>query len=427
MHSPSVHFADSIEGDDDRVTSSLSSLAASVDFPDLPSPQIAPEPQVSQLLEEIQRDRVRKFSLAVADRSIVAIGMQQLDDDKEFDRYGFRTADNPVKYTEPKSSKVTQRHEKKWDEMLDGWDKWIELKPSKISERVSKGIPDSRRARAWLVLSGGFALKNAHPAGTYARLLAQGADEASIEQIDKDVPRTFPDHRLLGQDGPGWGPLTDVLRAYAAFNPTVGYCQGMAFIAGTLLIVGMQAEDAFWTITALLSHHMAGYFSPHLAQVRIDISILQLLMQFLMKDQWKHMAKHGAEPLLFATKWFVAGFALSLPWDTVMMIWDRFMFHGTSILFKAAIAILKILQPLIMKAKSFEAVMGLIAPPKPELVSFGILAKAMDKVDLSPRVLVTLHARATARFNQENEKRAQQEREHEERRQARAAAAATEN
>ena len=43
-------------------------------------------------------------------------------------------------------------------------------------------------------------------------------------------------------------PLRHVLQAIVIRNPTIGYCQGMNFIAARLLNC-MKEEEAFWTMS----------------------------------------------------------------------------------------------------------------------------------------------------------------------------------
>jgi hypothetical protein len=47
-----------------------------------------------------------------------------------------------------------------------------------------------------------------------------------LQQIEKDLPRTFPGHPVM--EGAGRVALRRVLAAYALHNPAIGYCQGMA-------------------------------------------------------------------------------------------------------------------------------------------------------------------------------------------------------
>ena len=51
-----------------------------------------------------------------------------------------------------------------------------------------------------------------------------------------DIPRTFPDHPRFGANGTDTQMLHNVLRAYANFNPAIGYTQGLSFLAAVLLM-----------------------------------------------------------------------------------------------------------------------------------------------------------------------------------------------
>lgn len=54
------------------------------------------------------------------------------------------------------------------------------------------------------------------------------------------------------QGGPYYGPLHDVLGAYACYRPDIGYVQGMSFLAGMLLL-NMEPSDAFICLANLLN------------------------------------------------------------------------------------------------------------------------------------------------------------------------------
>ena len=55
-------------------------------------------------------------------------------------------------------------------------------------------------------------------------------------KISKDVHRTVPG-KILFQEDPkmGTNKLFNVLKAYTSYDPEIGYCQGMNFIASVLL------------------------------------------------------------------------------------------------------------------------------------------------------------------------------------------------
>ncbi|KAL4589144.1 hypothetical protein LXL04_002048 [Taraxacum kok-saghyz] len=76
-------------------------------------------------------------------------------------------------------------------------------------------------------------------------------------QIEKDLPRTFPGHPALDDDGRN--ALRRLLTAYARHNPSVGYCQAMNFFAGLLLLL-MPEENAFWKNRIKCHHNYQGQF-----------------------------------------------------------------------------------------------------------------------------------------------------------------------
>lgn len=51
------------------------------------------------------------------------------------------------------------------------------------------------------------------------------------------IDRTYPSHPYFStQVKHGRTALYNVLRAYAVADPTVGYCQGLSFVAGLILL-----------------------------------------------------------------------------------------------------------------------------------------------------------------------------------------------
>jgi hypothetical protein len=69
--------------------------------------------------------------------------------------------------------------------------------------------------------------------------------------IAKDVPRSFPEYDYFSRQG-GKADLEKVLHAYAACDPEVGYCQGLNFLAGTILLYCPDAQEAFEVLHVLL-------------------------------------------------------------------------------------------------------------------------------------------------------------------------------
>lgn len=70
------------------------------------------------------------------------------------------------------------------------------------------------------------------------------------EQIDLDLKRTFADDDFINNQE-HVNKTMNILLAYAKRNTAVGYCQGMNYLAGMIVRVVEDEEDAFWVLTNL--------------------------------------------------------------------------------------------------------------------------------------------------------------------------------
>jgi Rab-GTPase-TBC domain len=87
------------------------------------------------------------------------------------------------------------------------------------------------------------------------------------------VARTFPEHEYFAYQAgrsSGQGDLQNVLRAYAALDPEVGYCQGLNFLAGCILLYCQDVHLAFQVLHVLLIHHnMRVLYVPDLRELQV--------------------------------------------------------------------------------------------------------------------------------------------------------------
>lgn len=45
----------------------------------------------------------------------------------------------------------------------------------------------------------------------------------------------------------------------------------------------------------------------------------------------KHLSRQKIDPLLYMTEWFMCAFARTLPWSSVLRVWDMFFCEGTGL------------------------------------------------------------------------------------------------
>jgi hypothetical protein len=130
--------------------------------------------------------------------------------------------------------------------------------------------------------------------------------------------------------------LFNVLKAYAVHNREVGYCQAQGPIAA-LLLMHMPEEDAFWMLISISDVYLKEYFKPGLEKVQIDGQALFYLFKKENESVHKMLVKQGIDPILFMTEWFMCIFARTLPWCTVLRVWDMFFCEGVKVVYKVGL------------------------------------------------------------------------------------------
>ncbi|VFQ61928.1 unnamed protein product [Cuscuta campestris] len=166
------------------------------------------------------------------------------------------------------------------------------------------------------------------------------------KQIEKDLPRTFPGHPALNENGRN--SLRRLLLAYARHNPLVGYCQAMNFFAGLLLLM-MPEENAFWALVGIMDDYFGGCFSQEMIESQVD----QLVYEELMRQRFPKLVNHldylGVQVTWISAPWFLSIFVNMLPWESVLRVWDVLLFEGSRVmLFRTALALMELYGPAIV-------------------------------------------------------------------------------
>jgi len=88
------------------------------------------------------------------------------------------------------------------------------------------------------------------------------ANSNDVLQIKRDLNRTYPECSFYSEGGEGQIILERVLISLCKYDPSIGYVQGMNFIAGALLY-HCSEEIAFWLFISLIEdHEMRDIYMP---------------------------------------------------------------------------------------------------------------------------------------------------------------------
>uniref|UniRef100_A0A0R3S490 Rab-GAP TBC domain-containing protein n=1 Tax=Elaeophora elaphi TaxID=1147741 RepID=A0A0R3S490_9BILA len=258
------------------------------------------------------------------------------------DTFGFIRNPNNINHEAAIDLETLRKREKKWLHMLTNWSYFMDNKYEKVKERCRKGIPPSLRGRAWKHLCGAaFHMEfsvNKH------EVSSQPGDPRWVEDIKKDLNRQFPEHVMFSRAGPygkgGKSDLFELLKAYTVLHPEEGYCQGQAPVAAVLLM-HMPLRDAFYCFVQICHKYLPGYYSAGLEAIQIDGDILFQVLKDKSRFSYRHLKKHRVEPVLYMVEWFMCIFCRTLPWPTVLRVWDMFFCEGVKVLFKIAVVLFR--------------------------------------------------------------------------------------
>ncbi|XP_056172392.1 uncharacterized protein LOC115674143 isoform X4 [Syzygium oleosum] len=225
---------------------------------------------------------------------------------------------------------------------------------------VRGGVPKDLRGEVWQAFVG---VRTRRIERYYQDLLAReasdeegkaldnssGVSQKLKKQIEKDIPRTFPGHPALDENGRN--SLRRLLIAYARHNPSVGYCQAMNFFAGLLLLL-MPEENAFWALVGIIDDYFGGYYTEEMIESQVD----QLVFEELMRERFPKLVNHldflGVQVAWISGPWFLSIFVNMLPWESVLRIWDVLLFEGNRVmLFRTALALMELYGPAIVTTK----------------------------------------------------------------------------
>ncbi|MCO5579246.1 hypothetical protein L7F22_033100 [Adiantum nelumboides] len=228
-----------------------------------------------------------------------------------------------------------------------------------LKKLIRKGIPSTLRPKVWLVVSGAAKKRSAAPDSYFQDLCVagHGRTSAAIKQIDHDLARTFPSHPWL--DSPeGQASLKNVLVAYSLRDSHVGYCQGMNFVAGLLLLVMKREEEAFWMLAVLLENVLfQDCYTNDLSGSHVEQRVFKDLLNKKCPRLAAHLELIGFDVSIVITEWFLCLFAKSLPSETTLRVWDVLFNEGAKVLFRVALALFKMKEEeLLVTQQIFDVV-----------------------------------------------------------------------
>ncbi len=263
-------------------------------------------------------------------------------------------------------------HERIWRDVIENKPYMLAREVGKVRRvkeyraLVSVPVPSSMRRILWPLLLDVEQLRESKP-NLYESLCRSVEEEALNDDwehtIEADVTRTMPLHALFWSGGAQVGvkSLRSILRAYARYQPEVGYCQGMSPVAAVFLMNANNEEDAFLMFSQFMEHYQyKKVFAEGFPKMRQWLTELRPLIYHYMPKLWERLERENVPLELYADKWLITALSHNFPHRYLLRVWDLMFLGGSpKIILKACLAVLKTAESRLM-TMHFEGIMHML-------------------------------------------------------------------
>lgn len=270
-----------------------------------------------------------------------------------------------------------------WNEILQEWDRDnLDRRPRNLSSLVRCGIPDVLRGTIWPKLAN--VENKTEMIDSYRVLLTK--DTACETVIQRDINRTFPAHKFFKESGgAGQDSLYKVSKAYAVYDTEVGYCQGLSFIAASLLL-HIPEEESFCVLVALMYNYgLRDMYKMGFESLYLRLYQLNRLMKENIPDLYEHFQNTGVESHMFASQWFLSLFTARFPLYFVFYILDVFLLDGVTVLFQVALTLLSVCKKDLLEL-DFEGILKYVRVTLPKKCRSESQAKKLMKLSFEWKI-----------------------------------------
>ncbi|PAA71694.1 hypothetical protein BOX15_Mlig023352g1 [Macrostomum lignano] len=241
-----------------------------------------------------------------------------------------------------------------WVAVINRWQREQTAQaPSSVRRLVRRGVPESLRPQVWSLL--GRSQQASPVTADYSDLSCKDAPEIEAA-IARDISRTYTACPDFAEGGAKREDLARLSKAYALYDPAVGYCQGMSFL-GAALLLQLPEEEAFELLVQIMyDYGVRKMFTAGFEGLQLRFYQLDALLKQHCPEVFSHFKRLGCEPHMYASQWFLTLFTSKFPLTAVNRVLDVFLSEGDSALLKLAVALLTKARPDLL-GKDFESVM----------------------------------------------------------------------
>ncbi|KAJ6066069.1 hypothetical protein N7499_012143 [Penicillium canescens] len=243
-----------------------------------------------------------------------------------------------------------------WAALVADYHQTAQRLPTLTSNKIQGGVPPPLRGVVWPSLAGA---RDPTLLEEFQRL--QGESSPYDGLIGKDIGRSFPNVEMFRDpNGEGQQMLARVLRCFSLYDTKIGYCQGLGFVVGPLLMHMTDAE-AFCVLVRLMDHYnLRTCYLPDLSGLHLHVYQFQNLLARHRPALFEHLESLHVEPV-YVSQWFLSFFAVACPLPMLLRIYDVIFLEGAcETLMRVALSLMQRNEKRILACTEFEDVMQLL-------------------------------------------------------------------
>ncbi|KAF9190527.1 hypothetical protein BGZ51_008484 [Haplosporangium sp. Z 767] len=245
-----------------------------------------------------------------------------------------------------------------WGMLVQDYNAVASKLPHLLAARVRQGLPSKLRGLIWQTMS---QATSTYLETMYTQLLKEHSPYERI--IQRDLARTFPRIDMFKEEGgKGQEMLRNVLKAYSLYDPHVGYCQGLGFLVGPLLM-NMDEKEAFCVFVRLMeTYDMRTMFTLNMEGLQLRLYQFSALLSEHLPMLHAHLSFHSIHAAMYASQWFLSLFAYTYPLSLVLRIYDVVFSEGApETIMRVAVAFLKKNEEKLMQLQEFEDLLEVLS------------------------------------------------------------------
>ena len=152
--------------------------------------------------------------------------------------------------------------------------------------------------------------------------------------------------------------MFNLLKAYSLLDQEVGYCQGLSFVAGILLLHLDSEDEAFELMRHLLFNFgLRKQYLPSMNALHLQLYQITRLLRDYELDIFNHFDHLDISPSLYAAPWFLTLFASQFPLGFVARLLDLIFLHGIEAIFRVSLKLLTYHKVALLQCSSLELTM----------------------------------------------------------------------